>query len=169
MNIMKLKRLALCGILTAVALTIFVIESHIPVIIPIPGIKPGLSNIITLFALVFLTPKEAMGILIARILLGSFFTGNPSTLIYSLSGGVICFLAEWILLKLFSDKYIREISAAGAVVHNLTQLTVAALILKTSAVFYYLPYLLIAGIVTGYFTGLCVWFLKKNKSLGKFL
>ena len=46
---------------------------------------------------------------------------------------------------------------------------IAALILKTSAVFYYLPYLLIAGIVTGYFTGLCVWFLKKNKSLGKFL
>lgn len=165
---MKTKHLALCSILTAIALTIFVAEQQIPVIIPIPGIKLGLSNIITLFALIFLSPKEAFGILFARILLGSFFTGNPSTLIYRFSGGIICFIAEWLLLKLFSDKYIKEISAVGAIIHNITQLTVAGIVLKTSYVFYYFPYLLIAGIVTGYFTGVCVWFLQKSKAMRKF-
>ena len=95
-----IKRLALCGILCGAALTIFVIEAQIPLPLPLPGMKLGLSNIITLFALLYLSPRDAFLILIARIILGTIFTGQPSTLLYSLSGGLVCLLAESLVLKI---------------------------------------------------------------------
>ncbi len=159
---MKIKRLALCGILTAVALTIFVIEAQIPLLFPIPGIKLGLSNIVTLFALIFFSPKEALLILSARIILGSFFSGNPSTLIYSFAGGLLCFLGEYFLLRISRNLHIWEISAVGGVLHNMAQLITASLVLGEMDVFWYTPYLIISGIITGLFTGSCIHFLNKK-------
>lgn len=156
---MHTKRLVTDGILTAVALTIFVLEAQLPLPVPIPGIKLGLSNIVTLFALVFLSGKDAAGILLARILLGAFLTGNPATLLYSLLGGLSCLAAEVLLLRLGSVQFIWGISAIGALVHNTAQLAAAALVTRTASVFWYLPFLWIAGILTGLFTGLCIWYL----------
>ena len=153
------KRLAVCGILTAAALAIFVLEAQLPPLIPVPGIKPGLANIITLFALVFLCPRDALLILLARTLLGAFLVGNPSILIYSLSGGLVCLGVEAVLLRLCGQRQIWAVSAAGAAVHNLTQLLTAGLVTRTASVLWYLPPLLAAGILTGLFTGLCVWYL----------
>ena len=155
---MKIKRLTLCGLLTALALTIFVLEAHIPALLPIPGIKLGLSNVITLFALWYLTPKETWFILLSRILLGSFLIGNPSILLYSLIGGIGCLLIE---LLLIAKAPIWAVSGVGAMVHNLMQLGVAAILTQTLTVFYYLPYLLISGILTGLFTGLCIYVLDR--------
>lgn len=153
------KRLAVCGILTAAALTIFVLEAQLPPLVPVPGIKPGLANIVTLFALVFLCPRDAFLILLARTLLGAFLVGNPSILLYSLSGGLVCLGAETLLLRLCGQRQIWAVSAAGAAVHNLTQLLTAGLVTRTASVLWYLPPLLAAGILTGLFTGLCVWHL----------
>lgn len=158
----KPKRLVSIGALTAVALTIFVIENQIPPLVAIPGIKLGLSNIITLFALVIMGPKDAFTILVLRVTLGSIFSGQIMTLAYSMSGGILCLLAEIILVKLLPLENLWAVSVIGAVIHNITQIAVAALITMTSGVFFYLPYLIIAGIITGTFIGLCVQIVVKK-------
>ncbi len=152
----KLKRLVSISVLTAIALTIFVIENQIPPLTAIPGIKLGLSNIITLFALVIMGPKDAFIILILRVTMGSIFSGQIMTLLYSMSGGILCLTAETILLKYLPFKNLWAVSVIGAVIHNTIQIAVAALITMTVGIFFYLPYLIIAGIITGAFTGLCV-------------
>ena len=149
------KRLVLCAILCAAALTIFVVEAQIPLPLPLPCLKLGLSNIITLFALVYLGTKEAFFILICRIILGAVFVGQPSTLIYSLFAGIVCLVTEAVLLKYLDNKFLCEISIIGAIMHNITQVVCAALITSTLSVFAYLPPLVIVGIFTGTFIGLC--------------
>ncbi len=150
------KRLCLCAVLCAAALTVFIVEAQLPLPIPVPGVKLGLANIFTLFALMYLTPREAAAILLVRILLGSIFAGQPSVLIYSLSGGVLCLLGEALLLKLIGKKFIWETSVFGAMLHNTAQIICAAVITNTASVFWYLPPLLIAAAVTGAFCGLCI-------------
>lgn len=158
----KTKRLALCAVLCAAALTIFVIEAQIPLPLPVPGVKLGLANIITLFALLYLSPREAFLILSGRILLGAVFIGSPSVLLYSFSGGVVCLLAELLCLKLFGKRFIVEISIIGAMTHNTVQVLCAALVTRTAAFFWYLPPLFITAVITGAFCGLCVKFMTKK-------
>ena len=79
----KTKKLCFMAVLTAIALTIFMIENQLPSPVPIPGIKLGLANIITLTAMAILGRKEAGAILAARIIMGAIFAGSPSTFIYS--------------------------------------------------------------------------------------
>ena len=161
---MNPKRLTLCGILTAAALSIFVLEAQLPPLLPVPGIKLGLSNLITLFALLYLTPLEAFFILLARILLGGFLIGNPATILYSLSGGIACLGIELLLLRPLNVPYIWAVSAVGAIVHNLMQVLVAILITKAASLLWYLPLLLIAGVLTGLFTGYSVHLFDRHAS-----
>lgn len=156
---LSIKRMVMIGLLTAVALTIFVIESYIPPLTAIPGIKLGLANIITLFALMLMGPADAFIILILRVLLGSVFTGQIMTLLYSMTGGLLCLAAETLLVRLLPPKNLWAISVIGAVIHNTAQLAVAALITMTPEVFFYLPYLIVAAVITGTFIGLCVQFV----------
>ncbi len=160
----KPKRLALCAVLCCIALVVFVLEAQIPPLVPLPGVKLGLSNIVTLFALLYLTPEEAFLILIGRILLGSVFSGNPVTLLYSISAGAVCLVSELILLKIFGKKYIAEISICGAMVHNTVQICCAALITQTTSVFVYLPPLLAVAFITGGFCGICIYGIDKKLS-----
>lgn len=160
---MQSKRIARCGALTAAALAIFVLEAQIPPLVPVPGVKLGLANLVTLFALATLSGREALLILLARILLGGFLVGNPASLLYSLAGGLGCLGLEWILLRLGGRGCIWGVSAAGAAAHNLLQLAMAALVTRTAAVFWYLPPLILAGLLTGLFTGLCVGFLLRRR------
>lgn len=159
---MKTKHLTLCGVLTAVALAIFVLEAQLPHLLPVPGVKPGLSNLITLFALLYLSPGETLLILLARIVLGALLTGNPSTLLYSLAGGLGCLGTELFLLRKCIVSAIWAISAVGAMAHNLIQTFVAAWMTKTPEVFWYLPFLLITGMLAGIFTGLCIQVLHRR-------
>lgn len=153
------RRITLLALLTAIALTIFMVEAQLPVLVPIQGVKLGLANIVTVYAVFVLGPGDALLILIARVFLGAVFSGQMMTLLYSMGGGLLAWLAMVLLSRLPLRGQIWLCSPVAAVFHNLGQLLVAAGVMKTWAVMAYLPYLLLSGIVTGLFTGLCAQFL----------
>lgn len=150
---MSVRRLTRLAVLTALALALHVIEAQIPPIVPIPGIKPGLANIVTVWALIALGPLDAALILLARILLGSLFAGSVTALIYSLAGGALCFIVSLALRRFVSEKQLWALGAVGAIAHNIGQLSAASLILKSAAIWSYAPLLLVSAVATGLFTG----------------
>ena len=150
---MKAKKLTRLALLTTVALIIFTVEAQIPVPVPIPGVKLGLANRITVYAAFTMSPADAVMILMCRIILGSLFTGNMMALLYSLGGGALCIIVTLLLAGILSRSQIWIASVVGAIFHNIGQIIVAALVMKTLAVFVYLPALLISGVITGAFTG----------------
>ena len=146
-------RTARLALLTAVALTIFLAEAQLPVI-PIPGVKLGLANIVTVYAMFVMGPGDALLVLSARVFLGAVFSGQPMTLIYSAAGGALSWCALCLLRKGLSQKQIWLASPAAAVFHNLGQLLAACAVLKSWAAMAWLPYLLIAAVAAGLFTGI---------------
>ena len=162
---MKLKQMTTNALLTAIALTIFMIEAQIPPLVPIPGIKLGLANIITVFALFAYTPKDALLILFVRVFLGSVFSGQISTLLYSLGGGMACFASLLVLRRLVSQSQLWVCGVIGAIFHNIGQIIVAIIVTGTPGIIVYLPVLMVSGIITGCFTGVCSQLLyhKLNK------
>ena len=154
-----LRQITRMAVLTAVALAIFIAEAQLPPLVPIvPGIKLGLANIITVYALFALGPGQAGMILLARVLLGSLFAGGM-TLFYSLGGGVCCYLVMLAVYRLLTRRQVWVCSVLGAMAHNAGQIAVAVALTRTPAVAAYLPVLLVSGILTGLFTGLCAQFL----------
>lgn len=156
---MNTKRLTTMSLLTSMALIIFIIEANLPSLTPVPGIKLGLSNIITVYAMFVLGPLDTLLILLSRIILGSIFSGNMSTLLYSLAGGLLCYVSMLIMRKFLTLKQIWVCSVIGALCHNIGQITVAILIINTMSLIYYLPILMVSAIVSGMFTGLCTQYL----------
>ena len=156
---MQTHRLVRGALLTAVALTIFMVEAQIPAPVPIPGIKLGLANIVTLYALFVLGPWDALGILLARILLGSLFAGNMMVLLYSLAGGLLCWAISCGLKKIMTLRQIWLCSIFGAIAHNLGQMAVAVAITRTPGLLVYLPALMLSGVIAGAFTGWAAQFL----------
>jgi Predicted membrane protein len=152
---MQLKKLVFMALLTAVALIIFTIEAQIPNPIPIPGIKLGLANIVTVYAMFVLGPKPTLMILVCRIILGSFFSGQMVSLIYSMAGGLLCYASMLLLRKVLSLRQIWVCSVIGAVCHNVGQISVAILLTRTLGMLAYVPFLLISGILAGFCTGIC--------------
>lgn len=156
MDIKKLTRLAL---LTTIALIIFMVEAQIPPPIPIPGIKLGLANIVTVYAMFALSPGDTLAILVCRVVLGSVFSGQPMTLFYSMGGGLLCWLAMLLLRHILTKKQLWAAGAFGAIFHNIGQILVAIALTRTPGLIAYLPVLLVSGVLTGIFTGLCAQFL----------
>ena len=138
--------------LTACALIIFILEAQLPPLFPIPGIKLGLANTVTLFAICTLGRKEAFAVLMLRIVLGSIFTGNLMSLAFSVCGGIAAYIVMAAALRLRLKIPIASI--LGAAAHNIGQLATAAAITHTASVFYYLPPLLASAAATGLFTGI---------------
>lgn len=164
----RTQRLTRLALLTTIALTIFMVEAQLPVAVPIPGVKLGLANVVTVYAVFALGPGDALMILIARVLLGAVFSGQMMTLFYSLGGGLLCWLVLVGLRPLLTPRQIWLSSPISAVFHNLGQLLVAAALLKTWAVLAYLPYLILAGVAAGLFTGLCAQtFLNRMERIQK--
>lgn len=151
----NLRRLTELSLLTSAALIIFIIELQIPSPFVIPGIKLGLSNIITVYAVYRYRAFEAFSVLIVRILLGSIFSGNLTALIYSLSGGLLCFLGMLVFKRFIDERHLWISSVFGAVLHNTGQIAAALLLLQTPQILMYYPFLLLAGCLSGAFTGLC--------------
>ena len=151
---MKTKRLTFMALLLAIALTIFVVEAHIPPVVPIAGVKLGLANVVTLAALVWLGRREAFAVLILRIFLGSVFAGQAVSFMYSLGGGILCFLSMTAALSFLGRKKLWVVSVFGALSHNIGQILVAMILTGTVGVIAYLPVLMISGVITGSVTGL---------------
>ena len=156
---MKTKKLTTMALLCAIALTIFMVEAQIPSPVPLPGVKLGLSNIVTVFAVFVMGPVEAILILAGRIFLGAVFAGNFSSILYSAAGGALA-----ITVTIFSRKILKEnqmwiAGCLGAMAHSVGQMIMAVLVTGTPSIIIYLPALLICSIITGIFTGLCAQLL----------
>ena len=164
---MQTRKLTRMALLTAIALTIFMLEAQIPALVPIPGVKLGLSNIITVFAVFTMGSKEGALILAARIFLGAVFAGNFSTIFYSAAGGACAILVTIGLKRILTKNQLWVAGALGAVAHAVGQMAVAIALTGTPGLIVYLPVLIITSIITGIFTGLCAQFLvKRGKEIG---
>ena len=158
---LSVQRLTALFLLTAAALMIYAIESMLPTFVPIPGIKLGLANVVTLIVLKRCGARDALLVLLARILLSACFFGSLLSLTYSLCGGLFCLLVLWLVNRLLSGHYLFLTSITGAIAHNLAQITVAFFLTNVGGVFVYLPFLMISACLTGLFTGLCAHFTLK--------
>lgn len=151
---MKTGKTVQLALLTALALIIFVVELQIPNPFPIPGVKLGLANIITVYAVYHYRAREVFLVVLIRILLGTVFSGNMAAMLYSLAGGMLCLVGMLPLKRLLSEKYLWVLSVLGAVFHNIGQIAAACLIAGWG-VLAYLPFLLVSGCLAGAFTGVC--------------
>lgn len=145
----KLTRLAL---MATFALILSYLESKIPPLVAIPGVKVGLANIVVIFALYKMGLKEAIIVSAIRIFIVAMLFGSPVSMLYSLAGAVLS-LAVMFLLKKFTPLGKVAVSVFGGVMHNVGQIAVASIILDTNVVVYYLPFLILSGTIAGIAVG----------------
>ena len=156
---MKTKRLAELAMLTAAALIMFIVELQLPDLSAIQGVKLGLANIFTVYAVYRFTPKETFLLVLTRILLGAMFSGKVMALIYSFAGGMLCLAGMLMLKKVIPMNYMWLCSIFGAVFHNTGQIAAAIVVTHSLAVIANYPILLVTGCIAGAFTGLCAQFV----------
>ena len=156
---MNVKKLTLLGVLSAIALTIFMVEAQIPPLVPMPGVKLGLANIVTVFAVFVLGGKEGAAVLFVRVFLGAVFAGNFSTILYSAGGGICAILVTIGLKKILTNNQLWVAGCLGAIAHSVGQMAVAVAVSGTPSLAIYLPVMVAISIITGLFTGLCAQFL----------
>ena len=159
---MKTRKMVLLGLLTAIALTIFMLEAQIPAPVPIPGVKLGLSNIVTVFTVFTIGPGAGVAVLFCRIFLGAVFAGNFSTILYSAAGGGCAILVTIGLRKILKENQLWAAGCLGAIAHSVGQMIAAIAITRTAGLLVYLPVMVIISIFTGLFTGLCAQNLVKR-------
>lgn len=162
------KKVAYLGMLTALAFVFSYIEFLLPLNFGVPGIKPGLANLVVIVALYMLNVRTACALSFVRILLTGLTFGNPASMIYSLAGGMLS-LVVMILAKRCNLFSVTGVSVLGGVFHNVGQIVVAILVVETKSLLYYLPVLIISGTVTGALIGILaailIRHLNKTKEL----
>ena len=159
------KKVTVLSLSLASAMLLSYIETLIPPLSGIPGIKIGLANIAVIFVLLRLGIKESIAVSLTRVLLSALLFGNFIALIYSICGAALSLLVM-ILLKKTNLFSVIGISIAGGVAHNVGQIAAAIIILGSSAIIYYLPILLISGTVSGALIGIAAGlFLKRFDKL----
>lgn len=149
----RVRRITICGVLTALAMIFSYIESLIPIPVPIPGIKLGIANIAIITVLYIVGTWEAIAINLLRITLTAILFGNMNTFLFSMAGGMLSILVM-ILLKRIGKFSMIGVSIAGGVSHNIGQIIAAVILMDSSAIAYYLPVLFVAGIITGVVIGI---------------
>lgn len=149
---MKRNKVTDFGALTALAFIFSYLESLIPIPVGIPGIKLGLANLVVVVVLYVMGTKSAFYVSMVRIVLAGVTFGSLSSILYSLAGGILSFAGMY-CSKRFGWFSITGSSILGAVLHNTGQLLVAAFVLKTPGLSWYLPFLLLAGVITGIVIG----------------
>lgn len=145
-------KVAYMGVFLALALILSYVESLIPFYFGIPGVKLGLANLIVVIMLYAVGAKEAFAISMLRILLSGFLFGNLFSILYSFAGGILSFLVMW-LVKRTGKFHVMSVSICGGITHNIGQILVASVIVETYSIFYYIPVLLVAGLITGMLIG----------------
>lgn len=162
----KPRTIALMGICAAIAMVLSYVESLIPLSFAVPGIKLGLANIAVVFVLYKLGAKEAVLVSLIRILWMAILFGNFLTLAYSIAGAVLS-LTAMILLKRSERFSTVGVSVVGGILHNAGQILVAAIVMDTAQIAYYLPVLCVSGIAAGVAIGLVSALLIKRVPVKK--
>lgn len=158
-------KVAVFGVFTSLALILSYVELLIPINFGIPGMKLGLANLLVVILLYKCGPRDALLLSVIRILLSGLIFGNMFSIFYSLGGGLLS-LAVMVFLKKTGQFTVAGISIGGGASHNVGQLLVAMLVVQTYQVGYYLPVLLIAGVITGAVIGiLSAEVLKRTQSI----
>lgn len=154
-------RVAFLGMLLAVAFVLAYIETLIPFFVGIYGIKLGLANLAVMLALYNLGEKDAFIVAVARIVLVGFTFGNLFSMLYSMAGGLLSFAVMAVAkkVKLFS---VNGVSVLGGVFHNVGQIIVAMLVVENEKILFYLPVLLISGVLTGTVIGILTGIITKR-------
>ncbi len=152
---MNARKTVLIALFSCLALGIYALEMLISPIVPIPGVKLGLSNVIVLVAMYILGKKEAFCVLMLRILLSFLLFGQVMSFFFSLGGGMMCFLAMSLASGFLDRSQIWAVSMIGAIFHSLGQIIVAVAVTSQISVAYYFLVMLIFSLVTGLFTGIC--------------
>ena len=137
----------------ALAFIFSYIEFLLPFHIGIPGVKLGLANLAIIVCLYTLGEKEAFLLSVIRIVLVGFTFANTAMMMYSLAGGILSFLVMW-LAKKSSKLSMTGVSVLGGVFHNIGQILLAMWILETESLLYYLPVLIVSGVVSGVIIGI---------------
>ena len=156
------KHITVLALFTTIALAVYYAESLLPPIVPIPGIKLGLANIITLILIKKATLKDAFLVLLMRILIAGFLFGQAMSLLYSLTGGILSLVSMYLIYKLLQGQFTFLTGIFGALFHNLGQLSVAMLLVSGTAPLAYLPFFILSSMITGTFTGLCAHYASKK-------
>ncbi|MGN7764687.1 Gx transporter family protein [Paenibacillus sp. 22594] len=162
-----LKRTVIVAIFAAVAVVLSLVEAQIPLVGVglMPGAKLGFANIMILTCIFFLRGRDAFVLVILKTLLTAFLLGTFSSLLFSLFGSLLSFVVMFLLVKWGGKKFsVIGISIAGGLAHNTGQLFAASIVFKSMSIFYYLPVLLITGIVTGIAVGFAVRYLVASLS-----
>ncbi|RHS87856.1 MULTISPECIES: Gx transporter family protein [unclassified Clostridium] len=147
------EKVALYGILIALAFIFSYVEALIPLPVPVPGMKLGLANLVNVVGIYTVGAAGTIAVGLIRIVMVGFTFSNPGSMLYALSGGVLSLAAMALAKKMdWFDK--TGVSILGGVCHNIGQLSMAAWITGTASVFSYLPVLLVAGVITGAVIGL---------------
>ncbi len=160
----RTKKLAYLSVIIATALILSFVESRIPAFVSIPGIKVGLANIAVIFTLYKFGVKDAICVSLVRVMLVSLLFGTVMSLWYSLAGATLSFLVMLGLKKLTPANTV-SVSLAGGISHNIGQILVACLVLETNVLIYYLPFLILSGVVAGIAVGLASALLIKKIKL----
>ena len=142
------KKLTTLAMMATFALILSYVESRIPALVAIPGVKVGLANIVVIFVLYKLGLKEAIVISAIRVFIVAMLFGSPVSMIYSLAGAVLSLAVMFVLKKLTPLTEV-VVSVCGGVMHNVAQIAVASVILDTNVVIYYLPFLILSGTIAG--------------------
>ncbi|MFI3324658.1 MAG: Gx transporter family protein [Clostridia bacterium] len=167
---MSVKKITTCGILAAAAMVISLLERYVPLDIILPGLKLGLANIVTVYAIIRIGKKEAFMIFLTRVLAVAVVSGRMSSLLFSFLGGIFAYVIMCILER-FLDRGISVIglSIAGAAFHNIGQIVAGFITIGSFSILSYLSYLLILSIPIGFITGgLLTVFLAKTKKLPQY-
>ena len=145
---MKASKLSLLALSVSLAMILSFVESQIPAMVAIPGVKVGLANIVVVFALYKLGWKYAAVISLTRVFLVGLLFGNGISILYSFTGAIVSFAAMLLLkkAKVFST---MAVSVAGGVLHNLGQIAMACVIMGTDVLRYYAPFLILSGTLAG--------------------
>jgi len=149
----RVYRVALCGILTAIMLVLGFLESQLPAG-PIPGIKLGLSNCLLVCAVYLLGIPTAFLLMILKVTLSGFLFGGVSAMMYAFAGGVLSMLVMSVLSRI-RGVHIIVVSMAGGMMHNVGQVTLAMLILRTPKLVFYMAVLMLVGMACGAVSGIC--------------
>lgn len=152
---MNTRKTVLIALFSCMALIIYVVESMISPIIPIPGVKLGLSNVITLVSMYILGKKEAFFVMMLRIFLSFLLFGQAMSFLFSLGGGLLCYVAIIIASRFLEKSQVWAVSIIGAIFHSIGQIVVAVAVTSQLSIAYYFLIMLLFSLVTGLFTGLC--------------